>query len=89
MMQCASCRRKVEPKRTDAKTCSPACRQVAYWRCLGAPKRRFNVTLIRMVFHGSKYFHLVRYGLGNKTSLYYLDVQTRPPLGSGGNGLSF
>jgi hypothetical protein len=49
MMQCPSCRRKFEPRRTDAKTCSAACRQMAYRRRLGAPRRRFNVTRIRNV----------------------------------------
>jgi hypothetical protein len=42
MLKCPSCRRKFQPRRADAKTCSAACRQWAY-------RRRLGVTAIRNV----------------------------------------
>ena len=40
MIKCPSCRRKFQPRRADAKTCSAACRQTAYRRRLGVTARR-------------------------------------------------
>jgi phage N-6-adenine-methyltransferase len=48
-VKCMGCRRSFKPKRSDAKTCSDACRQMARRRRLGVPKRHFNVTRSRDV----------------------------------------
>jgi phage N-6-adenine-methyltransferase len=48
---CAVCREPFEPSRSDAKTCSYACRQVAYRRRLGVTPRKGRVT--DKVYHRS------------------------------------